>query len=268
MLSHCRYFDRTFYKFLLSSPPPSIKKLYKFLILICCHDNWKSKVLNSAFIAVHSGGHCGPWASFLNLIISIIPVNYMLTCICSTCDYSKTHVLIPHLSIWGMINVTSTIVNYEDLFSSIAIICSRRKMQHRESKKHYCKSLCHTRRILEWKWFINILGDRWNIWNILSLWKIRFVTRGTSGKYFEKRGLDAFLRKCWFEATIMGANSAFGKKKNCMLWNDFFKEGLLFCLPLNQARLIWVWAFWSFVQDHHKSLCLKVGRNTKTKNQQ
>ena len=35
-----------FYKCLLSSPAPSIKKLYKFLILICCHGNWKSKMLN------------------------------------------------------------------------------------------------------------------------------------------------------------------------------------------------------------------------------
>ena len=50
-----------FYECLLSSPPPSIKKLYKFLILICCHGNWN--LLNLAFIAVHSGVHCGPWAS-------------------------------------------------------------------------------------------------------------------------------------------------------------------------------------------------------------
>ena len=35
-----------FYKCLLSSPPPSGKKLYTFLILICCHGNWKSKILN------------------------------------------------------------------------------------------------------------------------------------------------------------------------------------------------------------------------------
>ena len=39
LLSHCRYFDRTFDKCLLSNPPPSINKLYKFLILICCYDN-------------------------------------------------------------------------------------------------------------------------------------------------------------------------------------------------------------------------------------
>ena len=31
---------------MLSSPPPSIIMLYKFLILICCHDNLKSKTLN------------------------------------------------------------------------------------------------------------------------------------------------------------------------------------------------------------------------------
>ena len=42
LLSRCRYFDRTFYKCLLSSPPPCINKLYKFLILICCHGNWRS----------------------------------------------------------------------------------------------------------------------------------------------------------------------------------------------------------------------------------
>ena len=35
-----------FEKCLISKPPPSIKKLFKFLIFICCHDNWKSKVLN------------------------------------------------------------------------------------------------------------------------------------------------------------------------------------------------------------------------------
>ena len=46
-VSHCRYFDRTFfYKCLMNSPPSSIKKLYTFLILICCHSNWKSKMLN------------------------------------------------------------------------------------------------------------------------------------------------------------------------------------------------------------------------------
>ena len=45
---------------------------------------------------------------------------------------------------------------------------------------------CHTHRMLEWKWSVNILGDRWNIWYILSSWKGRFVTRGASFKYFEK----------------------------------------------------------------------------------
>ena len=54
-----------FYKCLLNSPPPSIKKLHKFLILIYCHGNWKSKMLNLTFIAVHSGEQCGPWASGL-----------------------------------------------------------------------------------------------------------------------------------------------------------------------------------------------------------
>ena len=51
-LLHCRYFDSIFiylfifYKYLLlSSPPPSIKKLYIFLISICCHGNWKSKMM-------------------------------------------------------------------------------------------------------------------------------------------------------------------------------------------------------------------------------
>ena len=38
LLCHCRYF----YKCLLSSPPPNITKLYKFLILIC----WKFEMLN------------------------------------------------------------------------------------------------------------------------------------------------------------------------------------------------------------------------------
>ena len=46
-LSHGRYSDRTiFYKCLLNSLPPGIKKLYNFLILICCHGSWKSKMLS------------------------------------------------------------------------------------------------------------------------------------------------------------------------------------------------------------------------------
>ena len=32
-------FTEPFYKCFLSSPPPSIKKSYKFLNLICCHGN-------------------------------------------------------------------------------------------------------------------------------------------------------------------------------------------------------------------------------------
>ena len=65
LLSHCRYSDITFLQ-MLSSPPTSIKKLYKFLILICCHGNRKSKMLNQGFIAVHSGEHCEPNFIFIN----------------------------------------------------------------------------------------------------------------------------------------------------------------------------------------------------------
>ena len=33
------------------------------LVLICCHSNWKSKMLNEAFIAVHSGEPLWPMGS-------------------------------------------------------------------------------------------------------------------------------------------------------------------------------------------------------------
>ena len=49
------FWQNIFSKCLLNSPPPSIKMSYKLLILFCCHGNWKPRMLNKAFIAVHSG---------------------------------------------------------------------------------------------------------------------------------------------------------------------------------------------------------------------
>ena len=51
-------FDKSFLTLL-----PYIKMLRKLLILICFHFNVKAKMLNLAFVAVHSGEHCGPCAS-------------------------------------------------------------------------------------------------------------------------------------------------------------------------------------------------------------
>ena len=82
-----------FYKCLLSSPPPN-KKLYKFHILICCHGIWKSKMLNYRFIAVHSGEHCGLWASGFFCITQRIPFNFLfwkIITIVSTTDDRTTH---------------------------------------------------------------------------------------------------------------------------------------------------------------------------------